>query len=159
MLFSLFSCGVSSSKKDQIMRDDTAAEIVKAVETESFADFKELLSNDVLSLDDSEDGFRYMTELLKGPVMEIVDLGGGSNEVFDSNGNGKTLLGSYELITESKEYELDFELVVENGDKREAVGLIFIKLFDIDSADQERPRRSSNTYGRLGVFNPNWNQE
>lgn len=158
VLFSLFGCVDSSSKKDNELLDRTANQIVESIETRNIDMFRTLLSDDIVSESDINDGFMYMCDLLDETVIEISETGNGSSELFSKEGNGKTLLGGYDVITETSVYELDFELITLNKDNRGAKGVIFIKLFDKKLLDQGVQRRSSNMYDRLGVYSPSWDE-
>ena len=156
MLFSLLGCVDSSSKKDNELLDRTATQIIESIEAHDINMFRMLLSSDIASESDVDDGFMYMCDLLDEAVVEISEIGNGSSELISKEGSGKTLLGGYDVITETDVYELDFELITLNEDNRGARGIVFIKLFDKALLNQGVQRRSSNMYDRLGVYNPSW---
>ncbi len=156
MLLSLFGCVNSSSKKDNELLDRTANQIIESIEAHDIDMFRMLLSSDIASESDIDDGFMYMCDLLNEAVIKVSEIGNGSSELISKEGNGKTLLGGYDVITETEVYELDFELITLNEDNRGAKGIVFIKLFDKTLLDQGMQRRSSNMYDRLGVYNPSW---
>ena len=151
-------CSNTASTSNNEILDKTIESIIESVRTYNYDEFCSLLSENILELNDTNAGFEYMHNVLKGEIIEISSNGSGSDEAFLPQGYGKTLLGSYDIATSVDKYELDFEQVLSDGDGRESEGIVFIKLFRKGDIDTEGKRRSSNTYNRIGIFNPEWNE-
>lgn len=162
LLATLLGCSgvrMGNVDSDREIADKVARIIVESVQDDDIESFKALFPDEVSSMKDFDKGFEYLRDLIVGSVVDCRSSGNGCSESFDAKGYSKTILGGYDVITDDSTFELYFELITNNDDGRGPLGVVFLKAYDSDSWEEEKDRRSSQAYERLGVYNPSWDSE
>ena len=172
----LSGCGFALFDEQQL-GDDAAHTIMVAIEEDDMDALFPLLAPCALEADDLQEGFSYAHSVLDGPVVSIERHGPSYGKQVRGFIWSRSILGRYDVATESGDYLLSFEYYPQNTIDRSKQGICRI-YFDTEEAytesgellDERRQTAEEHNfeepewnYGALferpGIYHPSWQTE
>lgn len=155
-------CGWNFKNKIQTEKDnvkDIAVEIIECIENNKRNDLKVLFSFEAAETKDFDDGMDYIYDTYTGSCEKVDDCGTHIRDSFYSGKQAKVAFSYFDIITTDSEYVLYFEYFLKDEINNNQNKIEKMKLVQKSDIIDEYNYNYGEKYERLGIYNPDWDDE